>query len=391
MRTSTSDHLRAGAVAAHRRLRRMLDHVPGPVLSLILHVIIVFALVKLIIIEKPPPDQDAVEVRMEIEEMPDLDEPLEPEPLEELDQMTPNDVPVEAPEPEAAEMEDVLAVDASVESPLKMDLSALGDIRFEGVSGLPKTTQFMGTSATGNRCVFVIDYSKSMSADQLRVMKYELTKAVRGLRGSLVSIIFFSGPVWRPDQSAQAATKIWTGSNQGGWKLKEDAKDQGQGPHPQYMLIDDHNLNLLRKMIYETPTTYGTDWYTPFKYALELEPPANMIVFMTDGAVNRGRADATIEMVRERMRPGLRINTVALGIGEDRAAPLKQLAEMTNGEFRLYNSTEIKDLAQELPAPPEAFDAEGAIRFANAATIASAGAKPEDAVIRDDVTIILTD
>lgn len=88
--------------------------------------------------------------------------------------------------------------------------------------------------------------------------------AAIGERG-LATVLFFSGPVWRPDQDALKAESRWTGSNGRGWELKKDA----EGPNPQWLIPNRKIMAALTRMIYQTPTTLGTDWYPPLKKQVE--------------------------------------------------------------------------------------------------------------------------
>lgn len=210
----------------------------------------------------------------------------------------------------------------------------------------------MGNEARGKRFAFVIDYSRSMSDDQLAVMKSELYKAIKGVgEDGLVTVLFFSGPVWRPDQDALAEEKNWTKSRAGGYVLKKGC----EGPNPQWLVPTADNLEALERLIYQTPTTLGTDWFTPLKFVLEMSPRPDMVVFMTDGAVSETVSRRTIEYVKGLPQWMVRINTTALGVEPDKAEPLRILAEMTGGKFRLYDKEELARAAQKLPHAPTTF------------------------------------
>ena len=218
---------------------------------------------------------------------------------------------------------------------------------------MTRQTQFMGQSAEGTRFAFVIDYSKSMKPDQLKVMKYELYSALEKIgEDGLATVIFFSGPVWRPDQDGTAVRQYWTSRGMTrGWNLKED----GIGPAPKWLLSTKRNLAALKRMIHLTPTTGGTDWYPPLKEALGMNPRPDIIYFMTDGKTSPESVTNTLEMVGDLPKNSVQINTVALGINEKDAEGLIKLADMTGGNYRSYNNAEIKEEANRLPAPPTEF------------------------------------
>jgi len=308
-------------------------------------------------------EEERVSIRMQTEE-PVTEEVMDPGELEdpELTDVEDSTLNMDSSLDVFAEME--TDTDAAVDiesniiptmSPVKMLDMALqtGPVTLSG-AGIPGkgATRFMGQQGEGERIAFVIDYSRSMNNTQLAVMKYELYTAVQKIGESgLVSMLFFSGPVWRPDQDAEEATQWWTGSNGNGWRVR----DGEEGPNPQWFLPDRNNLAAIQRMIYNTPTTYGTDWYPPLKLALEMNPRPDVIFFMTDGNSPSSSVERTLKMVEDIPSGTVQINTVALGLKEEKAEPLKSIAEQTGGHFRLYTSTQLKEAEEALPKPPEKF------------------------------------
>jgi len=211
---------------------------------------------------------------------------------------------------------------------------------------------FMGAESTGSRFAFVIDYSKSMKPIQQAVVKNELYKALENIGGNgMATVLFFSGPVWRPDQDAVEVRDDWEGSNGKGWFLKEGE----EGPNPRWFYPDTDNLKAMERMIYQTPTTFGTDWYHPLKFVLEMEPPPDVVFFMTDGNVPTSSSEKTLKMVEDLQEGNIVIHTVVLGLSEQRAEPLKTISEITKGDFRNYTQEELADMNSKLPEPPTTF------------------------------------
>ena len=339
----------------NKYVRKVLEQLSGPTGSIILHVVIVLLLIKLVTFETL---EQTAEIQVivvdpetvEFEELAPLDNLLE------VDLEPPLDVSQDMEMAEIVEetfrAED-LAISAA-ESPVIMaGLSQFQAVNLKQlVDAGKRTTRFMGEEARGKRFAFVIDYSRSMSEDQLAVMKSELYKAIKGVgEDGLVTVLFFSGPVWRPDQDALASEKNWTKSREGGYELKKGC----EGPNPQWLVPTEDNLEALERLIYQTPTTLGTDWFTPLKLVLEMSPRPDMVVFMTDGSVSETVSRRTIEYVKGLPRWMVRINTTALGVEPDKAEPLRILAEMTGGKFRLYDKEELANAAQKLPCAPTVF------------------------------------
>ncbi len=370
-------------------------HLQSVVISVCVNALLIMALLYVV---QLPSDQaeDRVSIRVQNQEV-NPEETIDPTILEEpeITQVEETDLSfdtsLEFVTDLTTETESAAELEANViptMSPVKLMSMALqtGPVTLGG-SGMPMkgTTQFMGQKGEGERIAFVIDYSKSMKKLQLDVMKYELYSAIQKIgETGLVSILFFSGPVWRPDQDAEDATKRWTGSNGEGWRVK----DGEEGANPQWFLPNRNNLAAIQRMIYTTPTTYGTDWYPPMKLALETNPRPDVIFFMTDGSSPRGSIDRTLEMI-DQIPPGsVQINTVALGLSEDKADPLKQIAEKTGGHFRLYTSEQLKEVLEKIPEPPDEFS-DRDLKYMSAAEVIQRSLQNQQAVpqmpVNDDV------
>ncbi|HPA06481.1 MAG TPA: hypothetical protein PLB67_18785 [Candidatus Hydrogenedentes bacterium] len=339
----------------NKSVRKVLEHLSGPTGSIILHVVMLLLLIKLATFETR---EQTAEIQVIVVD-PATVEFDELEPLDHLleDDFDPS-MDLNRDHETAETAEDIFRAENLVisvaESPVIMaGLSQFQSVNLENLVDVGKrTTRFMGNEARGKRFAFVIDYSRSMSDDQLAVMKSELYKAIKGVgEDGLVTVLFFSGPVWRPDQDALAEEKNWTKSRAGGYVLKKGC----EGPNPQWLVPTADNLEALERLIYQTPTTLGTDWFTPLKFVLEMSPRPDMVVFMTDGAVSETVSRRTIEYVKGLPQWMVRINTTALGVEPDKAEPLRILAEMTGGKFRLYDKEELARAAQKLPHAPTTF------------------------------------
>lgn len=332
------------------------------VISVLLNIGLFTLLLTFLTVSQPQQETDqAIKVieTSDVEDIQEIEELIPPEDLEETE-MT-EDMSLDMSEMVTEQLdtsvpEEQTAIASPVVSPVIMEglAQALGGVSLEGLGdGTKRATRFMGQSAEGNRFAFVIDYSLSMSKDQLRAMKHELTTALQAIgEQGLATLLFFSGPVWRPDQDAIEAENRWGGNNRRGYFLKDGAEP----PNPQWLVPDRRNMAALERMIYQTPITFGTDWYPPLKEVLDMRPRPDIIFFMTDGAVPGDSADRTVEMVDALPKGKIQINTVALGVAEEKVTALKEIAEMTGGNFRHYDQRELKDLVASLPDAPEKFD-----------------------------------
>ena len=346
-----------------------LSHYSSVAISVLLNIgLFVMLLVFLKFSEPQPEINQAIKV-IEADETPEeiqeIEEIIPPEEVETTDQIEPTSMDMSEMVSEQLDTsvpQEEQAIASPIVSPVIMQglAQAMGGVNLSGLAGGTKrATRFMGQSAEGNRFAFVIDYSKSMKPPQLKVMKHELTTALAAIgQDGLATLLFFAGPVWRPDKdggSQDAGTGAharWKKRGNKGWQLLDGA----ESPNPQWLVPDQKNMAALERMIHKTPPTLGTDWYPPFNEILSMRPRPDVIFFMTDGRANPNRA---LELVRSLPKGQVVINTVALGINEEDAAPLKEIAELTGGNFRRYSYNETKKQAESLPPPPSSFsDAE---------------------------------
>lgn len=329
------------------------EHMTGPVISTVAHIILLAFLGTIIVFEAPKPAKE-ISVEMKVidikEIVPPPPPPEEPEPVELED---PTETPVERPNlevdvnvqvdnisvdnPNEIEMPSMLNVKMS-NSALKLAIPAGGGSG--GIAG-----KFLGTGGSGNKFCFIIDYSASMGEDQLLVVKDHLMKALKafGGRGSVV-VLFFAGPVWLPEEVGADAETKW-----GGRSHHQGADKTDVYPKPRWMTPTNHNLSLLNKFICETPKVWGTNWAHPFRIALTMKQKPDVIFFMTDGSVPGGVVTECMELVNQYGKD-VTINTIDFGMkGGDK---LKELsAASKGGTYKGFDNSELKAMAQGIKLP----------------------------------------
>ncbi len=366
-------------------------HSASVVISLIVNAVLLVALLFFLTMDSENPEvnyQVKVIEPTEQETIEDLEEEIIPEeevPDQDLSDLASMEFSSDFMSDISSEMEAVDQVVTPTVSPVSL-ASLVSSVSMGGDGEGPAVgaTSFMGQKASGSRIAFIIDYSKSMKPDQLGVMKSELTAAISKIGDSaMVSVLFFSGPVWRPDQDGGSQKQYWNNNGHHEYMLKDD----GVAPEPKYFAANRGNVEAVKRMIYETRTTGGTDWFNPFYYTLALNPRPNVIFFMTDGSTSKTSIDRTMELVKGVPRGSVQINTVALGLSEKQAEPLETIAEMTGGDFRLFSSKEIRDAYNALPPPPENFS-DRPLRYLSDAEVMTRGNGParrtRQAPVKDD-------
>ncbi|MEP4076476.1 vWA domain-containing protein [Haloferula sp.] len=215
---------------------------------------------------------------------------------------------------------------------------AMGDGNGTGGGG----TTFFKQSVVAQRVAYVIDASKSMNKKRQELMREELTKSVKQLKAPMVyQIIFFSGPAWvagseedYPDKAGVAKYTDDSGTYE--WRrVKGGFAPKGKEQPVPWLELDLSNRKRSEKHIEEQVMSYGTNWGPPLTMALEMDPPPQIIFFMTDGT--GGNTEKVLkDLSRLAKRKNTIINTVALM--EPKASEgLIHLARETKGQFTIVD------------------------------------------------------
>ncbi len=214
-------------------------------------------------------------------------------------------------------------------------------------AGMGMKMTFMGAQAQGNKFAFIIDYSASMGPEQLRVMKSELSKVLRAMsRDVQVALIFFSGPAFLAGTDPKAEAERWTNTGPHDFALKQGEKLA----RPAWIPCSPSNVNTMEEQVWNTKTSFGTDWRHPFDMAYSMNPKPDVIYFMTDGSTRN--PEETVNKVLKNKR--IQVNAIAFGIpNEDAKVPMQTMTESTRGTFKSYDKAEIVRLAAGI-APPGA-------------------------------------
>ncbi|MFC7336024.1 hypothetical protein ACFQY0_02450 [Haloferula chungangensis] len=217
-------------------------------------------------------------------------------------------------------------------------------------------TTFFKQEVVAQRVAYVIDASGSMNQDgRHKLMREELTKSVKQLKAPMkYQIIFFSAPAW------VAGSEVKMRYDDGRATIKDDSgeydwvgpagkvKGWKQKGKKQVVPWLEYSAKTRRESIdhiEEQKLVIGTDWIPPLQMALEMEPPPQIIFFMTDGA--SGNSTKFLEDIRRlAKRNKTIINTIALM--EPKAVDnLIYLAKETKGQFTIVDKNgkaEVQDI-----------------------------------------------
>ena len=206
---------------------------------------------------------------------------------------------------------------------------------------------FFGGRSSGQRFLFVLDHSMSMQPHQVELRNNELEKTLKGLRGVRYHVMLFAGGVYYVDKGWQAAKKQPTKyptvfeSPDGTYSFKDnglfDFKLQGDPkdfPSPRWLTATPSNIRRSIEEVKKAKKFGGTDWDTALQIAHLMDPPPDVIFFMTDGIDRQIDTSQIVRNSRGNGKP--KINCVAM----QTAAAQEQFSEIarrTNGAYTIVD------------------------------------------------------
>lgn len=203
-------------------------------------------------------------------------------------------------------------------------------------------TTFFGQSVKAERIAYVIDYSASMRGQgREELMRKELKDSVEQISMKTnYALIFFAGPAWVAgddvDWNKQGAIVKGKGGKKYNWKSKGRANDwehSGKKEPVDWLVASKGQIAKSKKIIKETRLVWGTRWDNPLEMALAMDPPPQVIYFMTDGAASGSDKWARAVGAKAKGK-GIKINCIAMM--EPKAhKDMDDLAKRTGGQFTI--------------------------------------------------------
>jgi hypothetical protein len=223
---------------------------------------------------------------------------------------------------------------------------------------------FFNQKVSASRIAYVIDYSASMrSSGREKLMRSELSKSIKGLApGTNYQLFFFAGPVWVAGdkvslsmdgdaKNSKGTSKVtapdgevykWTGVGMNEWT------PVGSPRKVPWLPLNERTQRKSLDQIKDGRLVPGTDWENPLEMAMAMDPPPQVIFFMTDGVMGGRNMDKlTRDLGKQAKEKGIVINTIALM--EPRAEEsMFDLAKRAGGVFTIVDkrgkSKEVKRL-----------------------------------------------
>lgn len=213
--------------------------------------------------------------------------------------------------------------------------SGMGDGMNKGAAPV-----FFGLEMRASRIAYVLDLSMSMKAnDRILLMKEELAKSVKALPDrTKYQLIFFSGPVWVAGDKVTNNTVTHKGKEYK-WTSKSlwEWAPVGTPMKIEWEEASESQRKKSLEIIKDAEMIGGTDWESPLKMAMDMNPPPEQIFFMTDGAMeNRDMGRLVRGLVATAKSKNIKINTVNMMVPQKEAVEaMDDLASKTGGKFTI--------------------------------------------------------
>lgn len=204
-------------------------------------------------------------------------------------------------------------------------------------------TTFFRQQVKAQRVAYVIDYSQSMGGERDKLMRKELAKSIGQVGvGMQFQMIFFAGPAWvagsdLENPKAKRSNVVTLDGERFKWKSNGKAHDwepAGRKQVPEWISGAPGPREEAKRLVQSTPLAWGTNWENPLEMALSMEPPPQVIFFMTDGVAGGDPVQVAKRLGQRAKTKGTIINTVAMMEPKAEAA-MKELAKRTGGQFSI--------------------------------------------------------
>ncbi|MDF2376203.1 MAG: tetratricopeptide repeat protein [Verrucomicrobiales bacterium] len=217
-----------------------------------------------------------------------------------------------------------------------------------GVQG-GASAMFFGSKSEGQRFLFVLDASRSMRPNQVKLRNEELQRALNGIRGAQYQVLLFAGGAFFAEE---------------GWGIDPANSGGSHGPthfvspHGKYKFSSKsiHDFNLAGPDSDFTPASWkranslnirksiefvkksklftGTDWDMALELAHMMKPPPDVIFFMSDGLDSELSVSDILRNSRRNGNP--KINVVAMQTDQG-AEGFSEIAKGSKGSYTIVN------------------------------------------------------
>lgn len=233
-------------------------------------------------------------------------------------------------------------------------------MNFGGGGGGNASVMFFGSKSVGKRFLFILDASPSMTPDQIRLRDKELKKTMDTLGKASFHVILFGGGAhfvqkgWGPKRNDFYTFESPDGDYtfiqvDTGFALEEPEKFKP----PKWLKPGEKEIASTIREVKRCDGLPSTDWDNALRMGHMMEPPPDVIYFMSDGLDGMLNIDKIIENNQSRGKP--KINCLAMQTGNG-AEQFSEISKRSKGEFMIIDKRGKPIPGDEYLADPAGFD-----------------------------------
>lgn len=206
---------------------------------------------------------------------------------------------------------------------------------------------FFGSKSSGKRFLFVLDDSASMSEKQIELRNNELERTLETLRGVNYHILLFAGGAYFVDDGWGYKNKQPTRyptqfeSPDGDYSFEDNGLfdfelvgDEEDFPAPEWLRATPSNIRRSLEAVRKAKKFIGTDWDNALRIAHLMQPPPDVIFFMSDGKDNKTDVRSIIRNSRGNGAPKVNCIGMQTNAGVDE---FSEIARRTNGNYTIVD------------------------------------------------------
>lgn len=298
----------------------------------------------------PPPEPPRI---MAVAPPEQADDNLDDEQMQKFEKIT---VPSA---PRAGEMSSELVTAAAASAIAAVSLDSIGDgvgmadlgigfgssMDFGAQGGA--SAMFFGSKSEGQRFLFVLDASLSMTATQVKLRNEELQRALSSIRGAQYQVLLFAGGAYFAEEGWGLDSGVTSGSHgpthfvspAGKYEFSSKSLHDFQlvGPDTSFTPAPwkrANSLNIRKTVdfVKKSKLFTGTDWDMALELAHLMDPPPDVIFFMSDGLDGELNVSNIVRNSRRRGNPT--INVVAMQTDKG-AEGFTGIAKGTKGTYTI--------------------------------------------------------
>ena len=231
--------------------------------------------------------------------------------------------------------------DSSHPGMVEMGLDLGSSMTFGGGGGGAESVMFFGSKSRGKRFLFILDASGSMTYEQIELRDRELRKSLKQLTSATYHVLIFGGGAYFAEKGwgANAIDPLSYHSPESEYRFSLvdtgfALTDPSSFKPPGWLKADSKQILATLREVRRSGVLFSTDWDNALRMGHMMEPPPDVIYFMSDGKDPELDIDAIVENNRKRGKP--RINCLAMQTGFG-AAEFAEIARRSGGQFLIVD------------------------------------------------------